>query len=133
MGLFSIKKPTRVNTEPLDPQWARPPKGGYFRFVHLDPEEYDLEKASGVYVIWHGGVRPEWLYVGCTDDLASALFAAGDNDDIMEQEVRGGLFVTWAFVKKEFQGGVVKYLVDVLKPVVGSAGAKGDPVPVITP
>lgn len=138
MGLFGFgsrkPEPTRF-AAPLDPQWARSPKGGSFRLLSLDPDEYDLARASGVYVAWHGGVRPKWVYVGRTDDLGSALLALGDNDDVTQYEVNGKLFVTWAFVKREFQDGVVAFLVDRLKPLVDnpSVNAKATKVPVITP
>ena len=134
MGLFDRPASTPAFTVPQDPQWARSPKGGSFNFMRLDPEEYDLAKASGVFVIWHGGVKPEWLYVGRSDDLASALHALGDNEDILSYENRGGVFVTWAFVKNDFQDGVVFYLTDLLKPLVENPGVKkATPIPVTTP
>ena len=119
----------------MDPQWAKPGERGYFRFIHLDPEEHGLSKTSGVFIIWHGGVKPEWLYVGAAKNLASALHEQGNNRDLMNYENRGHLYVTWAFIKDEFQKGAVAYLSDVLKPLVSKAPSvkKSDWVPVITP
>lgn len=136
MGLFGTSNPSTPRfTEPLDPQWARSPKGGSFRLLTVEPDDYDLSRASGVYVVWHGGVRPRWVFVGRTDDLASAINDAANNDEIAQYDINGRVFVTWAFVKREFQDGVVAFLIDRLKPLVDnpSAKLKVQKVPVITP
>lgn len=120
----------------IDPEWACSATGRFNRLVHMDPEEEGLTGQSGVYVIWHGGVKPQWVYVGFTDDLAAAMHAAGDDEDIMDFEIRGGLFVTWALVRQSFQPGVVRFLTDVLKPKVENpetTGIAADPVPVCPP
>ena len=136
MGLFNFggSKPTPKFSEPMDPQWAKPGPKGYFSYIHLDPEEHGLDGTSGVFVIWHGGVRPEWLYVGSSANLSSTLHELGKNSSLMEYESSGNLFVTWALIKKEFQDGVVRYLSDSLKPIISGDGPKkADPIPVITP
>lgn len=138
MGLFDFLKPAQSGSAGFagiqDPQWARSPKGGSFNFMRLEPEKYDLAKASGVFVIWHGGVKPEWLYVGKSNNLENALYDMGDNGEVTSYQNRGGVFVTWAFVKSEFQDGVVTYLTDVLKPLIENSGyKKTKPIPVQTP
>lgn len=125
-----------VYAEPQDPKWVRASSGHFHRLVHIDPEEEGLSRASGVYVIWHSGVKPGWVYAGRSNDLATALHEAGNSDDIMSYEVHGGLFVTWALVKDEFQNGVLKYLTDTMRPhIANPAAAKIDdyPVPVLPP
>lgn len=73
---------------------------------------------GGVYVVWHKGVRPEWVYVGATDDLAQALARALDDDEIFAYEPRGGLWCTWALIRPEYRNGAVAYLRRLLNPVV---------------
>ena len=53
-----------------------------------------LKGASGVYVIWHAGLRPEWLTTGHTDNLAQTFEELGGGDEILEYDRHGKLFVT---------------------------------------
>lgn len=126
MGWFGLKSsPDDVVQATAPPQeiiWSRNPRGHFWRLVHLDPEEQGLKGAGGVYVIWHGGVKPKWVYVASTSDIAAALYAAGDNDDIMQYEVNGRLFVSWSPVKPKYQQGVAAYMERTLKPLVPNEG-----------
>ncbi len=122
--------------EPRDPKWVTSPTGKYCRLVHLDPTQAGLEGISAVFVIWHSGVRPRWVYVGRTADLAATLEIISDNDDIMQYEVNGGLFITWSLIREKMQPGVMRYLSAALEPLV--AGPKGPgkrvtPIPVLVP
>jgi hypothetical protein len=140
MAIFGsfAKKPSQQPPAgpPEDPKWSRSASGLFRRFTNLDPEAEGLGGKSGVFVIWHGGLRPQWVHVAATADLAGALHDAAKNEDIMGYEVNGGLIVTWAFIKAEFQGGVVKYLNEAMDPLVENAAAavSGDrPIAVIFP
>ena len=53
-----------------------------------------LKGASGVYVIWHAGLRQEWLTIGHTDNLAQTFEELGGVDEILEYDRHGNLFVT---------------------------------------
>jgi len=120
----------------MDPHWAEHEEGGFLRFTDLDPEEMGLSGASGVYVLWHGGFRPEWVYVGHDKNLASAMHRAAGNKDIMTYDDPTPLSVTWSLVREEYQAGVVKYLTTMLDPQVDNPqAAKGDvkPIPVLPP
>lgn len=121
---------------PEDPRWSRSASGVYRRFTKLDPEAEGLTEKSGVFVLWHGGLRPQWVYVGWTEDLAKALHDVGDDAEVMRFEINGGLFVTWALIKPEFQGGVAKYLNGAMDPLVdnpAAAALEEPPIPVIFP
>ena len=121
---------------PRDPRWTRTPGGNFHRMVHLDPEDEGLAGRSGVFVIWHGGVRPRWVYVGRSNDLAADLHGFGNNRDVMDYEVHGGLFVTWSLIRTEFQDGVVAFLTDTLDPAVENPEVPGEdvlPIPVVPP
>lgn len=141
MGIFGFGKDEEsgdapVFTKPVDPGWVRNPQGGFFSFLDLDPEELNLSGVAGVYLIWHRGVRPEWVYVGHTKDMAAAFHSAGSKSEINVYEQNGGLQVAWAPVMEEYRAGVVKYIAENFNPLVSNTGDYTDktrPVPVIAP
>ena len=125
-----------VFTEPVDPGWVTAADGNFFAFLSLDPEELGLSGIGGVYLIWHGGVRPAWVFAGHTNDMAAAFHSAGANKEITLYDQNGGLFVAWAPVLPQYRAGVVKYLDLNFKTVVQNSGEYTDattPVPVNPP
>jgi len=59
-----------------------------------------------------------------------------DNEEVMYYDSQGGLFVTWALVRKEYQDGVLRFLIDTLKPLVDTPNPpkkKVKPLPVLIP
>ncbi len=125
-----------VSDGPMDPNWATSARGHFHRLIRLDPEAEGLSRLGGVYVIWHAGVRPEWVFVGHSEDLADAFHHVGRNRDIMGSEINGGLYVSWCLIREEYRDGVVRHLHDTLKPLVDNvavAGTDVPPVPVIAP
>ena len=124
MALFGRgkKKPTRI-LAPIDPKWARSPVGNFFTLLDLDPDQLKLSGQGGVYVIWHGGVKSKWVFVDDTDNLASALVNAMDNEDITQFQVNGGLFVAWAPIAENFRKGVVLFLTQTMKPIIENPNA----------
>jgi hypothetical protein len=125
-----------MGSVPPDPHWQRSRVGRFHRLVYLYPEDEDLAGVSAVYVMWHGGSQPEWVFVGHTDDLAQALNAHADDPALTAYDTRGGLFVTWALIRDEYQPGVVRYLTAELKPVVENSKLPGDdvqPIAVLLP
>ena len=75
-------------------------------------------RTGGIYIIWHAGVRPEWVYAAKSNDLAADLDSIQDNEDLMYYDSQGGLFVTWALIRPEYQDGVLSYLYDNMAPLV---------------
>lgn len=138
MSLFGFggkEEPERIS-EPVDPNWVHTRSGAFPSLLSMDPEEMGLNKVGGVYLIWHAGVRPEWVYAGHSKDLAAALHHAGNNRDINYYEKNGGLFVAWALVKEQYRPGVVKYLQETFKTQVENTTDFTDktiPVPVTAP
>ncbi len=137
MSIFSdLSYEQLANGPPQDPDWVTSPSGGFYRLLNLDPEEAGLSGISAVFIIWHAGMRPKWVYVGRARDLAKALHGLAKNDEIMDREIHGGLFVTWSLIREEFQDGVVSYLVDILEFLVDNPAAhrnKDLPIPVVVP
>jgi len=119
-----------------DPKWSRSRKGNFHRLIYLRPENEGLDGTSGIYVVWHGGLKPDWLTVGKSSNLSRDLDALSDNEDIEYYEKRGGVFVTWSLIRSEFQDGVLKYLIDTLDllvPTARSPGKNVEPIPVFPP
>ena len=109
---------TRSNDPRQGPKWVRSKTGNFHRFINIDPEELGLSGVSGVYVIWHSGVMPKWVYVGKSNDLAKTFHQLGEDENILGYEVNGGLFVSWAMIRGEYQDGVACYLKEAIKPIV---------------
>ena len=100
--------------------WAKTERGKFPRLADLDPEESGLTGAEGIYVVWHTGVRPEWVYIGKTKDMAAAMHGLARNEDVMYYDKYGGLYVTWTLIGESYQDGILAFLNTKLKPVVDS-------------
>ena len=118
-----------------DPQWGRNKTGKFPRPVHFDPEASGLVGVGGIYVAWHAGVRPRWIYVARAADLAASFHALADNQAVMAYDINGGVYVTWSRIREEFRDGVVRYLTDSLRPLVANPNAprKAEPIAVLAP
>ena len=137
MPLFSsgIKKDYQF-TSVQDPGWVKSPSGRFHRFIVLDAEKAGLSGIGGIYAFWHGGVRPEWVYIGKSDDLAATFRELAGNKDIRNYDLRGGLFVSWALIREEYRNGALRFLNDSMKPLVPSPDIPGGdvtPIPAIGP
>lgn len=137
MGFLGTNSnPSGFPPNTADPQWARTAVGRFPLFVQLDPEEAGLSGKSGVLVVWHGGVKPAWVWVGASNDLAATIHELAKDDDLMYYDLRGRLFVSWSMIKPDFQPGVVRFLNEHLKPIIDNPAAddiKADPIPVYPP
>ncbi len=120
----------------FDPNWARSASGRYQRLVFLEPDRVGLAGESGIFVIWHAGVAPAWIYVDHASDLGEALLAAMADPVIMSYEANGGLFVTWAGIAPDYCEGMVCHLARALRPVIKPRSCNLDeafPIPVVAP
>ncbi len=139
MSLFGDKTDRPKITNPIDPKWVRSPKGGFYQLLQLDTDEANLDGVGGVYIVWHGGVKPAWVYAGESPNLARAINEVADNEDVTQYEVNGKLYVSWSPVLEEYRRGVVLYLTQVLKTLVENPRAPKEEsdttylIPVTTP
>ena len=138
MGLFGRKKTKQGPLpEPFDPKWKHGEGGRFPKLLDLDPEAAGLKGVSGVFAIWHTGVKPEWVYVGASPDLAARFFELGDDKNILEYRNRGSLYCSWCLILPKFQPGSVCYLTLALKPVVNNPDCPDrddvDLIPVLPP
>jgi hypothetical protein len=119
-----------------DPHWVKTAQGHYNRLAFIEPEELGLSGTGGVYVVWHAGVRSGWVYADKSNNLARALDDIMDNEDVMYYDNQGGLYVTWAMVREKHRDGVLRYLIDTMKPLVNTRRPpkkKVTPLPVLLP
>jgi hypothetical protein len=109
--------------------------GRYPRLLSFDPAR--LGGRSGIYVLWHLGVRPQWLRVGYASDLGATTAALAVTPSIMAYSVHDGPFFSWRFCRPEDAAGMVKFLAGRLNPVLQSEGltcdAQFDPTAVPVP
>lgn len=129
MSFFSFGRETAAGSgTPTAIEWTRGPKGRFYNLIAFNSDVEGLRGVSGVFVIWHGGVKPTWVYVGRTHDLAGSLKQLADDEEITFYNRFGGLFVTWATIKEEFQAGVLKYLAEAMHPLVENPDHPGPEV-----
>jgi len=119
---------------PQDLNWVRSSTGYFYRLIKIDRRP--LKEQSGVFVIWHAGPEPRWVFTGHTDDLATALETAANNPEIIKFETQGGLYASWCLIRKEYQTGVARFMIDHLKPLIENQNAPESsvvPIPVFPP
>jgi hypothetical protein len=140
MPLFGrSKSKSSIPTTPQDPLWIRNERGAFHRLLELETDSMGLSGVGGVYVVWHGGVRPEWVYIGESTSLARAITNAQDNNEIAGYDINGHLFVTWAPIVEGLRKGAVLDLTQRMRPVVANPMAPSEatadiqPVPLIFP
>lgn len=94
----------------------QPERGNYPRLLTLDAR--DLAGRSGLYALWHLGVRPQWLRVAYAADLAVAMSMLAETAEITAFSPHDGPFVSWCFCPVAEASGRVRFLAALLSPVV---------------
>ena len=99
--------------------------------VNLNHEHF--ADMNGVYLIWHGGEKPQVAYVG-QGEIKKRIAAHRNNQDIQQYQ-QFGLYVTWARLSEKDRNGVERYLAQTWKPKVGNHDHLGNasPIPVNSP
>ncbi len=124
MSLFGGKKKKAILGPPADPKWVHFEGGRFPKFLVIDIESAGLRGRSVVFVIWHTGQKPGWVYVGKSADLGATFDDLVKDRDILDYQNRGDLHTSWCYLKDEFQEGAVAYLTQALKPKVENPAAK---------
>ncbi len=130
-GLSAMQKDEKTN-----PHWAKTRGGSFHRLLFTDVEKLGLSGQSGIIVLWHGGLKPKWIYIDKSKNIAQDLDSYLDDDNIMDFDNRGGVFATWALIRPEFRDGVLKYLLDSMKPLIDHPKPpkkKVEALPVLSP
>lgn len=138
MPLFRRKSPPPpvFTGPPEDPRWVKSPAGKFNRLLRVDPVKSGLKGVGGVIVIWHAGIKPRWVFVGSSSCLGTYVQEIDVNREIMRYEANGGLYVTWSPIREEYRDGVLKFLVEQMKPLVHNPIADLEdiyPIPVLPP
>ncbi len=135
MAFWSTTKKNATQAKAQDIKWRAGPRGDYFRLYMLDDVgELNIDGVGGVYLVWHGGVKPEWLLAGSSNDLGDVFRDLLEDRDIRDYESRGKVFISWSPIKSEFRDGVVHYLARSIKPVFECEfNSKEDAIPVMLP
>lgn len=116
-----------------------PGEGAYPSLFDLGPHAAALKAKSGVFALWHLGVRPQWLRVGAAGDLGACLQGAAEALKASPFRGNGGLYAAWVFMPTARCPGIVMHLRTRLKPVLqatplpGEVAWAGIPVPVQFP
>lgn len=133
MGSIFGTKEKKPAPAPLN--WARNKNGNFFKFVTLRAERAGIA-GGGIFVLWHSGVKPRWVMVGASTDLAKDIGKLLDDEELLEYNVHGGLFVSWAPVRPEYHAGVIKFLRESMKPLIDRGPPSPEdvePIPVTAP
>lgn len=121
MGLFDFfggGKKSEAKSGVLEVAWSKNAAGKFRRLPFVELAKENVSGVSAIYVIWHGGVKPGWVYVGMAEDLAMDITDAKQSSEIMSYDMRGGVFITWQTFPAKMAPGVFAFLSDVLQPEV---------------
>lgn len=139
---FDFKQKVQVEPDfdgPMTLPWEKNERGHFWKLLHVRPAVVNLAGRGGVAAFFHRGVKPGWMFVCAGADLGDLFARAKDDPDICEFEMRGGVYVTWSYVKPSFRDGVVAHLREILRPEIqtcaldGNARYDADPIAVFPP
>lgn len=100
---------------PLGVTWL-PDSALYPRLLSFDPQL--LAGRPGLYLLWHLGVRPQWMRVGFAKDLGAASAHLSKTPEIAAFIPHDGPFLSWAFCTPDAAPGLVNFLVSRLNPAL---------------
>lgn len=89
----------------------QPESGPYPLLLEMaDDDLKPLVGKSGVFMLWHRGVRPQWIFTGFGPDLAAAFTLLRSDSDIRAYHLNEGVYAAWAFTSLEDCPGIVSHL-----------------------
>lgn len=122
---LSDKLASRLSSKSDRGPW-HPDSGPYPLLLEMTDEDLlPVVEKSGVFVLWHRGVRPQWIFCGFSSDLTVALTAARGEADIQKYALNEGVYAAWALVPLEDCAGVTVHLRQHLQPAI-QAGPLAD-------
>ena len=112
--------------------WQKCKAGKWCALLDLDLDHDHFDQMNGVYIIWAGEHNPVALRVGqgCIRDC---LVKERDFVESQTYNEKHNIRATWAKAGPTFCGGVVRYLVDVLQPLLRSPYAEVEQIEVNLP
>jgi len=94
----------------------QPATGHYPRLLSFEARV--LSGRPGLYLLWHLGVRPQWLRAGFSNDLGAAVAQLAGDPELAAFAAHDGPFLAWSFCPPALAPGLVKDLIDRLHPVL---------------
>ncbi|MDP2698783.1 hypothetical protein [Thalassospira sp.] len=133
MGFWSLGGLRQPKAQ--DIKWRKSPRGDYYKLFMLDDiADLKLDGVGGVYLIWHGGLKPGWLTAGATDDLGESFRDARSNREIRNYDGRGGVFISWSPIVDDYRDGVVHFIEKHTNPAFDcDYDKREEPIPVLLP
>lgn len=133
MGFWSLGGLSQPKAQ--DIKWRKSPRGEYYRLFMIDDiGELQLDGVGGVYLLWHGGIKPGWLIAGASDSLGDSFRDLAQDRQIRDYDSRGGVYMSWSPIKDEFRDGVVHFISKHTNPAFDcDFNKKQDPIPVLLP
>jgi len=98
-----------------DIEW-RPGAGVYPRLSDIAAPP--LGGRSGLYVLWHLGVRPQWVRVGFTMDLGGAVSVLANTPEVTGYAAHDGPFLAWRECTPTEAAGWLRFLTLRLEPIL---------------
>lgn len=116
---------------PMPVRWIRQGHDDWYHLnrVQLSHEHFDA--LEGVYIVWHGGVRPAVLHVG-HGALRETLDQCREDPELQAYSELE-LYVTWAAVVPRYQAGVHAWLAEYYRPKLDRVAPSADPIAVDLP
>ncbi len=115
----------RIKGKPAPDAW-HPGEGVYPSLFDLGPHAAALKAKSGIFALWHLGVRPQWLRVGAAGDLGACLAAAAEALKESPFRGNGGLYAAWVFMPAARCSGIVMHLRTRLRPILQDTPLAGE-------
>lgn len=94
----------------------QPAGGNYPRLLALEPRA--LAGRAGLYLLWHLGVRPQWIRAGASPDLAATVLQLARAPEVADFSRHDGPFLSWSFCGTEKASGYVRFLTRRLRPAL---------------
>ena len=94
----------------------QPAAGQYPRLLSFEARA--LSGRAGLYLLWHLGVRPQWLRAGFSNDLGAAVAQLAGDAELAAFGAHDGPFLAWSFCPPAPAPGLVKDLINRLHPVL---------------
>lgn len=115
---LSDKLSSTLSSKPEREPWQ--PAAGPYPLLDVLPDETveSVSGKSGVFVLWHRGVRPQWLFTGFAADIALAMKDARADADVQKYMLNEGVYVAWAFLSEAESEGVPAYLREQMQPAL---------------
>jgi len=90
----------------------------YPQLTELDLSSESFSEKGGIFAAWHLGVRPQWLKVSVSQNLAETLATLAGHKDVITYDQNRGVFIAWAYSSPENWAGQTKYLAHLLEPAL---------------